>query len=373
MNLMHRTMVTAVAVMGLGAQAAAQSPAAETGQEIERAAQQLARAGQQAPRQAGPQQRREQEAERRRQAAERARERAERNWAEATEPFSRMVPLGPGGTVDLQNIAGDIVVTGGGGSDVRIEAIRRARHPMDAEARRLLEEVRIEVLERGGSVEIRTQHPRLRNAAASVDYTVAIPDEANVILRTVSGNVRVTNVSGELRAESLSGNVTASSVRRVRALKSVSGNLEIADGEADELTATTLSGDVTVRNLRGRALDINTVSGHLRLTGVELDRVRLESASGDLDYTGRLARGGRYEFQSLSGSIRLTPEGNAGFDVQANTFSGDFRSDYTLTPSQETGAGARGRVLRRVRGTFGDAGASITARTFDGDIVIVRR
>jgi hypothetical protein len=30
-------------------------------------------------------------------------------------------------------------------------------------------------------------------------------------------------------------------------------------------------------------------------------------------------------------------------------------------------------VIRRVRGTFGDAGASITARTFDGDIVIVRR
>ena len=36
-------------------------------------------------------------------------------------------------------MSGDIIVTGGGGNDVRIEAIKRVRHPNESEARALLQ------------------------------------------------------------------------------------------------------------------------------------------------------------------------------------------------------------------------------------------
>ena len=294
------------------------------------------------------------------------------NWPEATENFSRILRLGRNGTFDLQNVAGDIIVTGGGGDQVRIEAVKRARHRLETQARAMLPEMRIEVVERGGSVEVRTLQPRRRDAASAVDYRVTLPRGAQVMVATQSGNVRVSNVDGELRARSGSGNVTASDVRRIRQISTVSGNVEVADGEADELTASTIGGDVTLRNLKGRVLDLRTVTGDVRLIGLELNRARLESMSGDLEFTGRLTRSGRYEFQTYSGTIRVTPQGDPGFDLQANTLNGDVRSDYALKGTEAQPAPGR-NATRSLRGTFGDAGAVVNAASFSGDILIVRR
>lgn len=313
-------------------------------------------------------QRQQQEREQQRQRQEQQRN-LWRSWPEATETFSRTIRLGRGGTFDLQHVAGNIVLEGGGGDDVRIDAIKRVRHRVEATARAALPEVRIDVIERGATVEVRTSQPRRGNFVSAVDYTVALPSGANVIVRTVSGDVQVTNINGELRAQSVSGNVTAASVRRVREVRSTSGTVDISDGESDELTAHTLSGDVLVRNLKARVLNLQTVTGDVRLSGVEVDRARLESMSGDLEYAGRLARSGRYEFQTHSGDIRVTPSGNPGFDFQARSFSGDVRSDYALKLLQ----GDSRRPNEALHGTVGDASAAVTAQSFSGDILILKR
>jgi len=71
---------------------------------------------------------------------------------EVTEAFSRTVRLPRGGTLDLQNVAGDIVVTGGGGNDIRIEAVKRVRPRVADEAQAQLRAMTIEVTERGDRV-----------------------------------------------------------------------------------------------------------------------------------------------------------------------------------------------------------------------------
>lgn len=315
---------------------------------------------------------REAQARQRQLIAERARQ-LQQGWAEVTGSFSRTVRLGRDGTLDLENIAGDVVITGGRGSDVRIEAVRRMRTPSETQARRLLQQLRIDVVQRGGNVEVRTQYPRVRSASGEVAYTIAVPASANVTVRTMSGDVRVSNLNGELRAEAVSGDVVAASVRRVRLVKTMSGNVQLTDGESDELTASTMSGDVVVNNLKGRLFDLQSVTGSLRLTNVEPDRVHLRSMNGDIEYVGRLSRSGRYEFQSHLGDIRVTPTNNQGFDIQASTFGGSFRSEYALRITEDSAAGARRTGSRMLRGTFGDAGAAITALSFGGDIVLVRR
>ena len=310
-----------------------------------------------------------------REATQRARQRAQQqraaisNWPVVTEAFTQTLRLGRNGTFELQNAAGNIIVNGGGGDEVRIDAIKSVRHRVESSARAALTEVRINVMERGGNVEVRTEQPRRGNAVSSVEYTVAVPRGASVVLQTVSGDVRVTNIGGELRAQSASGSITAASVRRVRELRSVSGTIDVSDGESDELTAHTLGGDVLVRNLKGRVLDLQTVTGDVRLMGVEVDRARLESMAGDLDYSGRLARNGRYEFQTHSGDIRLSPSGNTGFDLQATSFSGALRSEYELKVGQ-TDSRPPGQALH---GSFGDAAAVVTAQSFSGDVLILKR
>jgi DUF4097 and DUF4098 domain-containing protein YvlB len=302
---------------------------------------------------------------------QRATTRDRRTGPESTDRFTRTVRLGPNGTVAVENVAGDIVVTGGGGSDVRIEAVKRARGA-DAAAR--AKETQIVVTERGGNIDVRTQHPRRRNSSVAVDYTVTVPDSAHVTLRSTSGDLRITNVQGEVRAETTSGDIAATSVARVRRLHSVSGTLEVTDAEGSEVEGESVSGDVVVRNLRVRTLNVSTVSGDMRFTDVESDRAKLTSVSGDIEFTGRLARSGRYEFQTHSGGVRVVPAGNQGFDVEASTFSGDVRSDFSLTIPPGTRLGFQpGRPNRSLRGTVGDAGAALILQSFSGDIEIVRR
>lgn len=293
---------------------------------------------------------------------------------EYTESFSRTVRLGRTGTFDLQNVSGDIAVTGGGGDDVRIEAIKRVRHPNEAEGKALLSEITIDVQERSGRVDVRTEYPRRRNWAGGVDFTVSVPRDASVTLRSVSGTVKVSNINGELRADTVSGDVITTSTRRLRTLKTVSGDVEISDAEAEELSASSVSGDVTVNRLKASGFDAQTVSADLRLTDIEVERASLRSVSGDVDYSGRLQRNGRYQFQSHSGDIRVTPADERGFTIEGSTFSGDIRSDYPLTLQTGPGNSLTGPGRNRsVRGSFGDGGATLSLQSFSGDIVIVKR
>ena len=292
---------------------------------------------------------------------------------EYTENFSRTVRIGRTGALDLQNVAGDISVTGGGGDDVRIEAVKRVRHPNEAEAKVLLSEIAIEVADRGGRVEVRTEYPRRRNWSGGVDFTLSVPRDASVALRSVSGTVKVTNINGELRAETVSGDIIMMTAKKLRVAKTVSGDVEISESEADELSLGSVSGDVIVNRLKGNGFDAQSVSGDLRLTDVEIDHASIRSVSGDIDYSGRLARNGRYQFQSHSGDIRVTPADAKGFAIEASTFSGDVRSDYALTLQTSPANSFTPGRNRSVRGSFGDAGATLTLQSFSGDIVIVKR
>jgi DUF4097 and DUF4098 domain-containing protein YvlB len=293
---------------------------------------------------------------------------------EYTENFSRTVRLGRNGTFDLQNVAGDITVTGGGGDEVKIEAVKRVRHPNEAEAKTLLSEIDIQVTDRSGRVDVRTEYPRRRNWSGGVEFTIGLPRDASVSLRSVSGTVKVTNVNGELRAETVSGDILTMMTKKLRTAKTVSGDVEISEAEAEELSVGSVSGDVTINRLKASGIDGQTVSGDMRLTDVEADHSSLRSVSGDIDYAGRLAKNGRYQMQSHSGDIRITPADTRGFALEGSTFSGDVRSDYALTLQTAPGSSfSPGGRNRSVRGSFGDAGATLTLQSFSGDIVIVKR
>jgi DUF4097 and DUF4098 domain-containing protein YvlB len=306
--------------------------------------------------------------------AERQRRNETRRGPEYTDKISRTLRLGRNGTFDLQNVSGNVVVTGGAGNDVRIEAIKRVRHPNEAEARALLQAIDVRIEERNGDVEVRTDYPR-RNWSGGVDYTVTVPREANVILRSVSGDIRVSNLNGELRADTFSGDLQITAVRRIRQAKTISGDLEITDSDGDELTGSTTSGDVVARGLKARSVDLQSISGDLHLTDVQSDRTFVRSFSGSIEFSGPLARNGRYELQTHSGEVRVSPQGTSGFSIEASTFSGDLRSDFPLTlqGNSPNNVNTRGRFGRTLRATSGDGGAVLSLQSFSGNITVVKR
>ena len=300
-----------------------------------------------------------------------------RNGPEITERFTRTVRLGRDGTVDLSNVAGAMNITGGGGNDVTIDAVKRTRNENQEEGRARLSEVQIQVTETNNRVEIRTEHPRDQRVSVIVDYTVGVPQGASVLARNVSGNVRITNVRGELRVENVSGEVEVSGGRQLASVRSVSGNVTVSDSEAGEfLSLRTVSGGQTLKGLKARRIDVNTVSGDVHFDDASIERADMKSVSGKIDFTGQLARNGRYQIATHSGDVRLAIR-DVGFEVEASTFSGDFRSDYAVTmrgdDTPPDGRGRRFRPNRTIRGSYGDGSAILDLRSFSGNIAIVKR
>jgi DUF4097 and DUF4098 domain-containing protein YvlB len=305
--------------------------------------------------------------------AERRRRQEERNGPEVTEKFSRTVRLGRDGTFSLENVSGEIQVTGGAGNDVRIDATKRVRHSDPAEARALLQALTIEVSERGGNVDVRTEFSRARsrrNWSGGVDFVVTVPREASISLRSISGTIKVNNVNGEVRAETVSGDVVTTGGKKIRTIKAVSGDVQISDAESDDLSVGMVSGDVVIRNLKARFVGLQSVSGDLRLSDVDADHAEMRTVSGNLEYSGRLSRSGRYDLQTHSGNVRVTPVGSPNFSLEATTFSGDVRSDLPLVLQGQSLDRGFARRNRSVRGTFGSGGAMLTLQSFSGNIVI---
>jgi hypothetical protein len=305
----------------------------------------------------------------------------------ASEPYTAVVKIGRQGALTLVNPAGKVTVTASGGDDVRIDAITRVWDRTDASARGALGDVRIQVSQRQGAVDIRTVMQRPRPLDAEVDFTIAVPSGASVSLRNGSGDVSVTGVRGELRAEAVGGGITATSVGQVRMLRTLGGPVTLDNADGTDVTVSTLGGAVTIRQLKARSADLRTVSGDLVVSDSDAERVIAQSLSGRIELAGRLARTGRYSLQSQSGEVRLIPAGS-DFELEAATVNGTVRSDFPITLDDRrdlTGPSGRGRGLGRgagrvgrgnariLRGLSGSGGALVTLRSFSGDITISKR
>lgn len=300
-----------------------------------------------------------------------------RQGAEQTDRVEQVYKVGADGSLDLQNISGDVRVTAGRGNEIRIEATKRVRQRDAGDGKQALDQLRIEMNQVGGRVEVRTIHPRGGGrSSASVDFVVIVPAAAAVTVRTVSGDVGVTGVRGEVRAESISGDVQVAGTPNVALAKTVSGTVTARDisSETAAVTLTSVSGNIITDGLKVRALEAGTVSGDLLLSGVQVERLDAKSVSGNVEFAATLQRGGRYAFNSHSGNVRVTLATDAGFELDANSFSGSIRSDFPIT--MRTGGDderGRGRESRTIRGSFGDAGAVLSVRSFSGSVIIAKR
>jgi DUF4097 and DUF4098 domain-containing protein YvlB len=289
---------------------------------------------------------------------------------EQTERFSRKVRLGRDGRFTIQSIAGDITVAVGSGDEVSIEAVKRTRGD-----RSQLASVQILVDERPGRVEVRTDHTG-RNDRVAVDYTVTVPASTGVEAKSVSGNVKITGVQGVVRAETISGGVTTASTPKLEAAKSVSGDVDLTDATADaDLNASSVSGAIRARGLKARTLELGTVSGAVTLSNIACTRLGVRSVSGSVEYSGALAKSGRYDINSHSGTIRLSLATDVGFELSANSFSGTIRSELPMTLGPTTARTDRRRPGpgHSTHAVFGDGSAALVIRTFSGDIVITKR
>lgn len=267
------------------------------------------------------------------------------------------VTVGRDPVVDLSLVSGDVTVTAGTGSTVRVRGYSE-RLPLRFE-------------HSGSSVRVWTPRVRARSAGEQ-RLEVVVPAGARVVAASVSGDVSVRGVGGELEATSVSGDVDVADARRRVVLSSVSGSVRGAR-LAGDVRAHGVSGDVALDDVTGADLDVETVSGEVDLRRVRATRVRTQSVSGDVAWNGTLARDGRYDFESHSGEIRLALPTDAAASLVVRTFSGSIDSNLPLTMRPDDPADRdrpAARRDRRMEFTLGGGGARVTAETFSGRVTL---
>jgi DUF4097 and DUF4098 domain-containing protein YvlB len=268
------------------------------------------------------------------------------------------VRLDRGGAVDLSLISGRIRVTGWDRPEVKISAsIDNGRLRFTATSSRIA--LSVEDSDHDGRR--RSRHDNVGDAR----YEVSVPRGSRLILEAVSGDVTASGSQGEIEASSVSGDVDVTNGVGPVTVESVSGSAHAAQIKGD-LMVQSVSGDVRAETVSG-AVEASTVSGNIRLIGVQSKDVKAETVSGNIVYSGSIDSGGRYSFESHSGTVRLNIPRGAGATFSVETFSGDISTDFQVTVPPNSGGGRRNG---RMEFTIGDGRARVTAQTFSGSIVI---
>lgn len=275
---------------------------------------------------------------------------------DATYRIDTTVSVGRDASVDLSLINGDVTVTASSRDEVRIHAYS--------------EVIPLRFEHVGNSVRVSTVSGQYRRSGDQ-RLEVVVPIGARVRASSVSGDVEVRGVRGELEATAVSGDVTVADVVRRAVLRTVSGDLRAQRVDGD-VRARTVSGDLRVERVDGE-IDVETTSGGIDLIDARSSNVHTESISGEVTYEGTIARDGRYDFSSHSGTVRLVVPSDAAVSLSVSSFSGTVNSQIpaTLSPSTRSGD-SRGPSRRRMDLTLNGGGARVTAQTFSGNIVIER-
>ena len=219
------------------------------------------------------------------------------------EVFQQTYPLPAGGSFELQNVNGPVVVSGWERNEVEVYAKKTTRGD-----RSELEGVSIEVNARQDSVSVQTRYARGDAVEVFVEYHIRVPQ--GVQLRHVSavnGSIKVfgVNTTGEVRT--VNGNVEVLDTTGRLSVRTTNGNVRVELRQLDAgnpLWVETVNGSVVVAlppNV-GAELDVRSLNGDFRS---ELP-VTLEGSLGAREFHGRLGSGGSaVRIRTVNGGIRV--------------------------------------------------------------------
>ncbi|HEY0005192.1 MAG TPA: DUF4097 family beta strand repeat-containing protein [Pyrinomonadaceae bacterium] len=238
--------------------------------------------------------------------------------------FRKTYTPGPGGTISIRNVSGDIKISGYDGEGIQITAYKEGRDR---------DMVDVEDLSGGSRVDLRARYQKCLNCSinASINFEIQVPRSSNYNfdkIQTASGNVSVENAAGRFHLSTASGDVLVQDVRGVVNASTASGQMRVKNAYG-AVKASTASGDVEVELARIEGTDnlvFSTASGDLNIKAPsDLDAlVEMSTASGSIrtdfpievkrsEYSsgsearGRLGSGARnLHISSASGNVNLT-------------------------------------------------------------------
>ncbi len=215
--------------------------------------------------------------------------------------------------------------------------------------------VEVDTEQAGNRIEV-TTHVLAENvtpAELQADYTLTVPEESELQVRTDSGSVVVERVYGDMTFDTVAADLQ---------LQDVYGYLVIK----------TIGGSLLCTRCAGR-IEVSSISGNVQLLQPQMDNVRVQTSSGNILFDGDFLRRGIYILKNYSGLIEVRFSDTDSFDLSATTQQGTVESQAKLKPDPHGQRHLPSRFAKGLFGTVNEGHAKVELSSFSGTIKIRRR
>lgn len=177
---------------------------------------------------------------------------------EYTYPTTRVTPANGAKRLVLDNLRGNLSVTGADANEVRVEGQELIHAFKKQAADAVNEETRIELVPDGETIFVRQTEPANPDQAkVSVELEITVPKGMSIEAR---------GKSGDLTINSIDGSVDVSSQRGEIHLKDIGGDSKLDVEHADLIHGTDLKGAIEIDG-KGRDIQLENVAGEVTITG----------------------------------------------------------------------------------------------------------
>ena len=248
------------------------------------------------------------------------------------ETFAQSYPFAAGGTFTLRNVNGSVTLDAWDKNEVRVEADKEVKADNDADAKKVMDQVKIDVQSAAGGLRVETKLPKHddgflswlsgNHANVNVAYRVHLPRQAVIDAESVNGHIALTGTHGRAKLE-------------------------------------TTNGRIQVTGVNG-SLDLETTNGRIAATGVT-GTVKADTTNGGIDLQfATVPRQGDLDLSTTNGSVTVKLPRGAALSVDAAVANGRIHSDFQVA------GGEAGK--HHLTGTINGGGGKLHIRTTNGGV-----
>ena len=241
------------------------------------------------------------------------------------ETFKKQLSCDGRPTVEVKNSNGRIEVSSWDKNEVEIIAYIRVEGS-ESKAKKMLDRIEIEIEQDENNIYVETLVPKGlqggngffswifgdNHSSYSVDYEISVPLESDLNLNTTNGRVSVEKISGKVKMHSTNGKIEARDINGLLRCETTNGRI------------------------------------HADFSKVTSDEEMI--------------------FRTTNGSIKLYLPAEYGGYADLKTTNGHIDSDFRLSDSY----GKSRKSKKSYRGKFGDGDGSITCKTTNGSIYLLK-
>ena len=261
----------------------------------------------------------------------------------------------------VENFNGSIELSGWDQDSVEISGVKHAG------TKEMLDNLKIDVVNAGNSVQIRTVRPSERRGNMGAKYVIKVPRKIELErISSSNGSVRVTDIEGPARLRTSNGGIHATNLKGSLDAQTSNGGVEVLDLEGAAVLKTS-NGRVHAEGVRG-TLEAETSNGgiNVHLTNAESGRpVKLETSNGSIDLTVDKTTQNDVHASTSNGGITVHMPPSIGARVQAHTSNGSISSDFEVQ--------VKGQISKHsLDGTIGSGGPLLDLSTSNASIHLVK-